>query len=500
MRHVVAEATDVLAAAGVGSARADAEQLAAHVADVDRGRLFLIEPADDFYPRFRELVDARARRIPLQHIVGSAAFGPVTLGVGPGVFVPRPETESLLEWALAQPLPERPVIIDLCTGSGALAVALARAWPCATVIAVDDSPEALAYARRNVAGTGVELVAADVTAAGLLAGRDGTVDLIVANPPYIPEGRNSSPRSPTTTRTTRCSAVPTAWPSSSRSWRTPCDCCAAADGWASNTTTRPPPRLPRCSTAAGPSPTSRPGAIWPDGHASSPRRGPGEKLGPDMTTFDCSDPDTRATGIASAVSALRGGRLVVLPTDTVYGIGADAFNGSAVSALLAAKGRGRDMPVPVLVGSWHTIDGLVYSVPGAARELIRAFWPGALSLVVRQAPSLHWDLGDADGTVMLRMPLHPVAIELLREVGPMAVSSANISGQPAAVTAAEAQEQLGDLVEVYLEAGTSARQAASTIVDLTGARPRILRQGPITANAIAGVLGIEAESLTDAPD
>ncbi|MCV7372617.1 peptide chain release factor N(5)-glutamine methyltransferase [Mycolicibacterium arabiense] len=188
MRHAVAEAADVLAAAGVGSARADAEQLAAHVADVDRGRLFLVEPADDFHPRFRELVDARARRIPLQHLVGSAAFGPVTLGVGPGVFVPRPETESLLEWALAQPLPESPVIVDLCTGSGALAVALARALPSATVIAVDDSPEALAYARRNVADTGVELVAADVTADGLLAGRDGAVDLIVANPPYIPDG------------------------------------------------------------------------------------------------------------------------------------------------------------------------------------------------------------------------------------------------------------------------------------------------------------------------
>lgn len=188
MRHAVAEATDVLAAAGVASARADAEQLAAHVADVDRGRLFLTDPDDDFNPRFRDLVGARARRIPLQHLIGSAAFGPVTLGVGPGVFVPRPETESLLEWALTQPLPDRPVIVDLCTGSGALAVALARALPTATVIAVDDSPEALAYARRNVAGTGVELVAADVTADGLLAGRDGTVDLIVANPPYIPDG------------------------------------------------------------------------------------------------------------------------------------------------------------------------------------------------------------------------------------------------------------------------------------------------------------------------
>lgn len=165
-----------------------------------------------------------------------------------------------------------------------------------------------------------------------------------------------------------------------------------------------------------------------------------------MTVFDCTDPEQRETGIASAISALKGGRLVVLPTDTVYGIGADAFDNDAVAAVLSAKGRGRDMPVPVLVGSWHTIDGLVYTVPHSARELIEAFWPGALSLVVRQAPSLQWDLGDSYGTVMLRMPLQPVAIELLREVGPMAVSSANISGRPAAVTVADARNQLGDLV------------------------------------------------------
>lgn len=212
-------------------------------------------------------------------------------------------------------------------------------------------------------------------------------------------------------------------------------------------------------------------------------------------TFDCADPAQRDIGIASAVSAAKGGRLVVLPTDTVYGIGADAFDGSAVAALLAAKGRGRDMPVPVLVGSWHTIDGLVYTVPQAARELIRAFWPGALSLVVRQAPSLQWDLGDADGTVMLRMPLHPVAIEVLREVGPMAVSSANISGHPAAVTVDEARAQLGDRVEVYLDGGPAEQRAASTIVDLTGPTPRILRTGPISVEAIATVLGLEPEAL-----
>src|SRR6202012_6126358 len=167
--------------------------------------------------------------------------------------------------------------------------------------------------------------------------------------------------------------------------------------------------------------------------------------------------------------------------DTVYGIGADACNSAAVAALLSAKGRGRDMPVGVLVGSWHTIEGLVYTMPAGARDLIRAFWPGALSFVVTQAPSLHWDIGDARGTVMLRMPLHPVAIELLREVGPMAVSSANISGHPPAVDAQDARNQLGESVEFYLDAGATAQQAASTIVDLTGAAPRSFRAGPVTA-------------------
>jgi len=212
--------------------------------------------------------------------------------------------------------------------------------------------------------------------------------------------------------------------------------------------------------------------------------------------YQCADPDQRARGIKSAVEALKTGRLVVMPTDTVYGIAADAFDSDAVAALLSAKARGRDMPVGVLVGSWHTIEGLVYTVPDGARELIRAFWPGALSLVVRQAPSLQWDLGDARGTVMLRMPLHPVAIELLREVGPMAVSSANVSGRAPAVDADEARSQLGDLVDVYLDAGPSAQQAASTIVDLTGDTPRVLRTGPVSTERIAEVLGVDPAALT----
>lgn len=215
--------------------------------------------------------------------------------------------------------------------------------------------------------------------------------------------------------------------------------------------------------------------------------------------FDCADAAPRAAGIAAAIDAVRRGRLVVLPTDTVYGIGADAFNAAGVTALLAAKNRGRDMPVGVLVGSWNSIDGLALIVPDTARELIRAFWPGAVSLIVTQAPSLQWDLGDARGTVMVRMPLHPVALEVLKAVGPMAVSSANVSGAPPAVDAAEAQRQLGESVDVYLDAGPAEQQAASTIVDLTGSAPRIVRSGPVSAEQIAAVLGLDPAALTGEP-
>lgn len=215
--------------------------------------------------------------------------------------------------------------------------------------------------------------------------------------------------------------------------------------------------------------------------------------------FDCADADQRAAGIAAAIDAVRSGRLTVLPTDTVYGIGADAFNAAGVTALLAAKRRGREMPVGVLVGSWNSIDGLALVVPDTARELIRAFWPGALSIIVTQAPSLQWDLGEAQGTVMVRMPLHPVALEVLTSVGPMAVSSANVSGGAPAVDAAEARRQLGEAVDVYLDAGPAEQGEASTIVDLTGPAPRIVRAGPVSAEQIGAVLGMDPAALTGTP-
>jgi tRNA threonylcarbamoyl adenosine modification protein (Sua5/YciO/YrdC/YwlC family) len=208
-----------------------------------------------------------------------------------------------------------------------------------------------------------------------------------------------------------------------------------------------------------------------------------------VTTFDCSDPVARRAGLEAAASAAAGGELLVIPTDTVYGLGADAFNAAAVRRLLEVKGRGPDMPVPVLVGSWTTIDGLVSVVTPTARTLVEAFWPGGLSLVMTHAPSLAWNLGDTAGTVMIRMPLHPVALELLRLVGPMAVSSANRSGQPPATTAAQAEEQLGGDVAVYLDGGTAPVGVASTIVDLTGETPRVLRQGAVTLERLRDVVG-----------
>ncbi|WP_431921485.1 L-threonylcarbamoyladenylate synthase [Amycolatopsis tucumanensis] len=205
--------------------------------------------------------------------------------------------------------------------------------------------------------------------------------------------------------------------------------------------------------------------------------------------YDCSRPETRAEGLAAAASAVRSGRLVVLPTDTVYGIGADAFDSAAVRALLRAKNRGPDLPVGVLVGSWSTVDGLVLGVPPQARALIEAFWPGDLSIVLPHAPSLRWDLGTTRGTVMLRMPLHPVALELLRDVGPMAVSSANVAGRSPASSAQEAREQLGESVSVYLDGGPSGQPVPSSIVDLTGDEPVLLRAGAVSAEAVSEVLG-----------
>ncbi len=204
-------------------------------------------------------------------------------------------------------------------------------------------------------------------------------------------------------------------------------------------------------------------------------------------TYDCADPASRAEGLKAAALTLRNGGLVVLPTDTLYGIGADAFYPSAVSGLLAAKGRGRDMPPPVLVGTVRAATALVEDLGPYGKDLIDEFWPGGLTLVCRANRSLNWDLGETRGTVAIRMPLHAVALELLKETGPLAVSSANRTGSPPATTAADAQQQLGDAVAVYLDGGPCGNDVASTIVDLTGNVPRLLRAGAVSVGRLREV-------------
>ncbi|OJX98449.1 MAG: threonylcarbamoyl-AMP synthase [Micrococcales bacterium 73-15] len=216
----------------------------------------------------------------------------------------------------------------------------------------------------------------------------------------------------------------------------------------------------------------------------------------DVTVLPC-DPDQLDASLEVAAATVRGGGLVVLPTDTVYGIGADAFDASAVAALLAAKGRGRQMPPPVLVGGPEMLDVLGLDVPQPARALAERFWPGALTLIVRCQPTLDWDLGDTGGTVALRMPDDEVALALLRRTGPLAVSSANRTGQPAATSATDARDQLGARVAVYLDAGDSAGGVPSTIVDARTSRLAIVRSGAIDAATLATVVPHLAAEVDD---
>jgi len=208
--------------------------------------------------------------------------------------------------------------------------------------------------------------------------------------------------------------------------------------------------------------------------------------------FDCADESQRAEGIAAAVTAVLNGELVVLPTDTVYGLGVDAFSPTAVTRLLTAKARGRDMPPPVLVGTVRAAAALVEDLGPDGQQLIDEFWPGGLTIVCRAARTLNWDLGDTKGTVAIRMPEDAVALDLLRETGPMAVSSANLTGMPAATTAVLARDQLGEAVAVYLDNGMAPGGVASTIVDLTGPQPRLLRRGAISVGRLREVAAVAA--------
>lgn len=210
--------------------------------------------------------------------------------------------------------------------------------------------------------------------------------------------------------------------------------------------------------------------------------------------YDCSDPSQLLSGMRTARHAIGRGELVVIPTDTVYGVGCDAFNTDAVQRLLDAKGRTRQSPPPVLIPNIATLAALAAEVPTPMQTLAEAFWPGGITIISRANPSLSWNLGETGGTVALRIPDHHIALEILQETGPLAVSSANLTGQPAARTAAEAEGMLGDSISAYLEAGALPGDGTpSTIVDATGLTEsggslKILRAGTVSREAISDLL------------
>jgi L-threonylcarbamoyladenylate synthase len=220
--------------------------------------------------------------------------------------------------------------------------------------------------------------------------------------------------------------------------------------------------------------------------------------------YDCSVDEEYATGMRLARSAIGRGALVVIPTDTVYGVAADAFNPEAVQKLLDAKGRDRQSPPPVLVPGIATLDALAQNVPRPVRDLVDVFWPGGLTVVLTAQPSLVWDLGETRGTVALRMPRNKIALDLLAETGPLAVSSANTSGLPSAIDVIGAEDMLGISVAVYLDGGVAGLEyeaigdrpgdTSSTIIDATGfdsngGKLVIVRNGVISRAAIEAVIG-----------
>jgi L-threonylcarbamoyladenylate synthase len=219
--------------------------------------------------------------------------------------------------------------------------------------------------------------------------------------------------------------------------------------------------------------------------------------------YDCSLDTDLLTGMRLAKVSLGRNELVVLPTDTVYGIAADAFSAEGVRALLAAKGRGPQSPPPVLIGTIQTLQALAEDVPDVANRLAETFWPGALTMILKSQASLTWDLGETKGTVALRMPDHKIALALLQETGPLAVSSANLTGNPAATTCQQAEQYLGSSVAVYLDGGNSPKGEASTIIDLTdlvdsydstgnlttSGKIKIVRRGALSEEKIRSIAG-----------
>ena len=206
-----------------------------------------------------------------------------------------------------------------------------------------------------------------------------------------------------------------------------------------------------------------------------------------MTYIDCTDPANRERAVTQAVQTARRHQLVVFPTDSVYAIACDAFSAIGVERLIEAKERVSSAGLPVMVGSIRAGKALMRALPAESEALVNGFWPGSLTIVSAAQPTLNWDLGGRDETVTLRMPVHPLALDILRDVGPMVVVAANKPGESAPLNCADARTQLGDSGYLYLDCGPCQPAPPSTVVDLTDSPPQLLREGELSLETLQTV-------------
>lgn len=556
----------------LGSA-AEARTLLAHIRGIEVSALALAaEFTDAELAAFDALVQRRLAGEPLQHLTGRAYFAGIEVAVGPGVFIPRPETELLASWALerleeiTKDAEHQPVVVELCAGSGAMSRALATQFPAAQYHAVELSADAAAYLTANLADTAVQVVVGDM--ADALGELDGTVDLLVVNPPYVPvTARADLPRDVLAdpdlalfSGADGLDAIRVVVASAGRLLR--------AGGWVGcehddahgvsapelftragfeevddhvDLAGRPRfvvgrrPQLPgrmepvttdqssledaqpdpaaqaqseaepldsaehgdTVSMAAGE--TDELAAGETDELAELATDAAAEDAGEEVEPEPVAEPEPeplvvldialeRERALNAAADAVAAGQVIVLPTDTVYGVAADPFSPDAVQRLLDAKQRGRDMPPPVLVAEVAMVRSLSARADDRVTKLGEAFWPGALTLVLAAPDSLRMDLGDRQGTIAVRVPDHDFTRDLLRLTGPLAVSSANVSGRDAALTIDEATEQLGGTISVYLDAGVMAGPVPSTIIDLSTDAAALLRAGRLSRDEINAVV------------
>ena len=481
--EVVRRGAGYLARHGVDSPLASAEGLMMSVLRIDRAGVYArtdgLTAAEA--KSFGRVLCRRCSGTPLQHLTGEQGFRRLVLRVRPGVFVPRPETEVVVDWALAAiAAVERPVLADVATGAGPIALSLKDERPDATVWATDASPDAIALARENAEALGLAIrVEHGDLLDPLPADLRGALDLVVANPPYVEADDLAS--LPAEVRADPVDALVgppellSSLLSAAFAWLHPGGAVVVeiADTQGS--------RAAEGATAAGFVDV----AVRPD------------LAGRDRVLVGAAavseDP------IAEAVAAARRGDLIVLPTDTVYGIGTRPDDRDATDRLFAAKHRPDDLSLPVLVADADEA-AVVGTFDERAFRLAAGCWPGAVTLVVARAERARdWELGGDGATVGVRVPAHPLALAVLVRTGPLAMTSANRSGEPPARTCDELVAAFGDLVSVYLCVDEPLEGAASTVVDLTHGEPRILRAGAVGSDVIERLLSGEGPLLDSGP-